>query len=156
MAGPDGALWFTEYTGGKIGRITTAGSITEYPVTPVTGEPASGPLGITNGPDGALWFVDHVGRAIGRITTSGVITEFANNFPGRANGMSIVTGPDGAIYFGIGYAELGRITTKGTMQTFGIPSFVKTGSELSKLIIGPDGNIWYADGNGNSIGKFVF
>ena len=30
-AGPDGALWFTE-PGVKIGRITTAGVITEYPV----------------------------------------------------------------------------------------------------------------------------
>jgi virginiamycin B lyase len=156
VVGPDGALWFTEYSGGKIGRITTAGSITEYPVTPVTGEPASQPLGITNGPDGALWFIDYGGRAIGRITTAGAITEFANIFVGRANGMSIVTGPDGAIYFGIGYAELGRITPKGTMQTFRIPSFVQTGSELSKLIIGPDGNIWYADANGNSIGKIVF
>ena len=28
--GPDGALWFTE-AGGKIGRITTAGKITEFP-----------------------------------------------------------------------------------------------------------------------------
>ena len=27
-AGPDGNLWFTEGTGNKIGRITTAGTIT--------------------------------------------------------------------------------------------------------------------------------
>lgn len=156
VAGPDGALWFTEYGGGKIGRITTAGIITEYPVTPLPGQTVSKPLGITNGPDGALWFIDYGGFAIGRITTAGAITEFPNIFPGHANGMSIVTGPDGAIYFGIGYAVLGRITTKGTMQTFKIPSFVQTGSEFSKLIIGPDGNIWYADANGNSIGKIVF
>ncbi len=156
VAGPDGALWFTEYSGGKIGRITTAGSITEYPVTPLPGQSVSEPLGITNGPDGALWFIDYGGLAIGRITTTGAITEFPNSFPGRANGMSIVTGPDGAIYFGIGYAELGRITPKGTMQTFRIPSFVQTGSEFSKLTIGPDGNIWYADTNGNSIGRIVF
>ena len=30
--GPDGALWFTEYLAGKIGRINVAGAITEYPV----------------------------------------------------------------------------------------------------------------------------
>ena len=29
-AGPDGALWFTESGSNKIGRITTAGVITEY------------------------------------------------------------------------------------------------------------------------------
>jgi len=156
VAGPDGALWFTEYGGGKIGRITTAGSITEYPVTPLPGQRVSEPAGITNGPDGALWFIDFGGVAIGRITTAGVITEFPNIFPGHANGLSIVTGPDGAIYFGIGYAELGRITTKGTMQTFKIPSFTKSGSEFSTLRIGPDGNLWYANANGNSIGRIVF
>jgi streptogramin lyase len=42
------------------------------------------------------------------------------------------------------------------MQTFRIPTFVQTGSEFSTLRIGPDGNIWYADANGNSIGKIVF
>src|SRR5437762_12516146 len=30
-AGPDGALWFGEGNGNNIGRITTAGNITEYP-----------------------------------------------------------------------------------------------------------------------------
>jgi hypothetical protein len=28
--GPDGALWFNEYSGNKIGRITTAGVVTEF------------------------------------------------------------------------------------------------------------------------------
>ena len=48
-AGPDGALWFPE--GGanpRIGRITTAGAVTEFPIT-------NSPGGITAGPDGALW-----------------------------------------------------------------------------------------------------
>jgi virginiamycin B lyase len=31
-AGPDGALWFTEFTVSKIGRITTAGVVTEYSI----------------------------------------------------------------------------------------------------------------------------
>jgi|ERR1035438_2646361 streptogramin lyase len=31
-AGPDGALWFTEAYGNKIGRITAAGAIVEYPL----------------------------------------------------------------------------------------------------------------------------
>jgi hypothetical protein len=30
--GPDGALWFTELLGKKIGRITTAGVIAEFPL----------------------------------------------------------------------------------------------------------------------------
>jgi hypothetical protein len=50
-AGPDGALWFTEWDAGRIGRITTTGVITEYPVPA-----AYHGGGITVGPDGALWF----------------------------------------------------------------------------------------------------
>ncbi len=47
--GQDGALWFTENSGNKIERITTAGVITEFPV-PTS---SSGPRGIVAGPDGA-------------------------------------------------------------------------------------------------------
>src|SRR5262245_4523867 len=50
--GPHGALWFTEFAGQKIGRITTGGAITEFSVPP------SFPIGITTGPDGALWFTE--------------------------------------------------------------------------------------------------
>src|SRR5947207_1919394 len=52
--GPDGALWFTEFPGNKIGRIATTGSITEYPIP----TPSSGANGIVAGPDGALWFTE--------------------------------------------------------------------------------------------------
>ena len=72
-AGPDGALWFTEYNTNKIGRISTGGAITEYSVPTV----ASCPYSITAGPDGALWFTEFHANKIGRITTAGAISEFA-------------------------------------------------------------------------------
>jgi len=65
VAGPDGALWFAESSGNNIGRITTSGAITEYPVPTVAG----GLGGITAGPDGALWFIEEGSGKIGRITT---------------------------------------------------------------------------------------
>ncbi len=52
-AGPDGNLWFTEYAGSAIGRITPDGTITEYPL-PTFG----GPEGIAAGPDGNMWFTE--------------------------------------------------------------------------------------------------
>ena len=67
VAGPDGALWFTRYSSdtGNIGRITTSGSFTGYPV------PGAYFLdGIAVGPDGALWFTDQDVNTIGRITTT--------------------------------------------------------------------------------------
>src|SRR5579864_5791644 len=66
-AGPDGALWFTEIYGDRIGRITTAGVITEYLVPTAH----SLPWGIAAGPDGALWFTEnnvYRGNKVGRIT----------------------------------------------------------------------------------------
>src|SRR5262249_29864406 len=89
-AGPDGALWFSEFTGNRIGRITTGGTVTEF-VIPTA---ASGPQGITTGPDGALWFAEAVVNKIGRITTAGTITEFTVPTAG-GRPFSIVSGPDG-------------------------------------------------------------
>ena len=65
-------LWFTE-GGGKIGRITTAGYITEYPVL----TSGSNPLGITVGPDGKLWFTENATNKIGNVTTCGAFTEYS-------------------------------------------------------------------------------
>jgi len=56
-AGPDGALWFTKDRG--IGRITTAGVITEYPTV------NTAPTQITAGPDGELWFTELAPYGIG-------------------------------------------------------------------------------------------
>ena len=41
-AGPDGALWFTEYSINKIGRITTAGVISEFHGNNIARAPACG------------------------------------------------------------------------------------------------------------------
>src|SRR5215470_3620690 len=62
-AGSDGALWFTERFANKIGRIDTAGNITEFAVPTVS----SFPQGITAGPDNALWFTETYPGKIGRI-----------------------------------------------------------------------------------------
>jgi streptogramin lyase len=92
-AGPDGNVWFTERLGDKIGKITTAGVITEYPLAA-----GSNPYGITTGPDGNLWFTEGGGNKIGRITPAGVITEYTiptpSSFPG-----GITAGPDGNLWF---------------------------------------------------------
>ena len=48
----------------SIGRITTAGVVTNYTDPSITGAD-----GITAGPDGALWFTDPFNEIIGRVTT---------------------------------------------------------------------------------------
>jgi virginiamycin B lyase len=93
-AGPDGALWFTIPYGNKIGRITTAGAVTEYSLP--TNQ--SGPAGITAGPNGALWFTESCGNKIGTITTGGAITEYSAGLSGGGP-SSITLGPDGNLWF---------------------------------------------------------
>jgi streptogramin lyase len=65
--GSDGALWFTEEAGDKIGRITTSGQITE-----ITLPSGATPQSIASGPDGNIWFTEagngsSVAPAIGEV-----------------------------------------------------------------------------------------
>jgi len=105
-SGPDGALWFINGPGGKVGRITTGGVITQFDV------PASlyGGGSITGGPDGALWYT--ATNKIGRITTSGAVTEIAT--PSSYNSGKITAGPDGNIWFLEPQAnKVGRVNLSG-------------------------------------------
>lgn len=140
IAGPDGALWFTEQAASKIGRITTAGVITEYP-TPTVGQPT----GITSGPDGNLWFVEQAANNIGRITTAGVVTEFPIPTP-TAQCVGITAGPDGALWFTENTTnKIGRITTGGVITEFPIPT---SGAHPSGIVTGSDGALWFSEYGG--------
>jgi virginiamycin B lyase len=68
-AGPDGNVWCTENAANKIGQITSTGSITEFPILPVSSH--ANPWGITEGPDGNLWFAESGANKIGRIMPDG-------------------------------------------------------------------------------------
>jgi streptogramin lyase len=166
--GPDGALWFVGVPG-EIGRITTAGLVTEFPVPDVPPPPGSPPgtpatpatfTSITAGPDGALWFMGVPGE-IGRITTSGVVTEFPVPAlaappdsvapPPTVNG--IVAGPDGALWFAGVPGEIGRITTSGVVTEFPVPDAQPPAGSPAPLpgtvvtptsiTMGPDGALWF-------------
>lgn len=140
-AGPDGSLWFVE--SGGIGRITTAGRITEFPISS-TGSTSR----ITVGPDGALWFTETVLRAtktiagkIGRISTSGDVTEFPIPDIGDSYYVNAITaGPDGALWFT--YTPSGRvaqITTAGKVTLFSFPS------AAGDIIKGSDDALWFTE-----------
>src|ERR1700681_1487861 len=123
--GPDGNLWFTEFTGDRIGRITPHGVVTEFSAGMT---PFSNAVGITAGPDGNLWFTENAGFStntgrIGRITPAGVITEVSAGVPSGAVPVSIAAGSDGNLWFTDSTApRVGRITPAGavTMFTAGI------------------------------------
>jgi virginiamycin B lyase len=139
-AGPDGALWFTEFAGNQIGRITTAGEITEFPLPAVNSEPS----GITSGPDGALWFTEVGGSKIGRITTAGSITEYSTP-TSNSRPYGITAGPDAALWFTESRvnSQIGRITTSGAVTEFTGTDLTVSASE-NNIVVGPDNNLWFA------------
>jgi streptogramin lyase len=143
-AGPDGALWFD--AGNQIGRITTAGVITDLFPVPT----ASAYLSITVGSDGALWFTEFQGNKIGKITTAGAVTEFpiptSNSSP-----QGIAAGPDGALWFTeSGSNKIGRITTAGVITEFSTPTSF---SGPTGIAAGPDGAMWFTEHSVSKIGR---
>jgi streptogramin lyase len=149
-AGPDGNLWFTEETGSRVGRITPAGTVTEFSqgITP-----NSAPLGITAGPDGNLWFTEANGNRVGRITPSGTITEFSAGITGSEL-LGITAGPDGNLWFTEeGGDRIGRITPAGTVTEFS--QGITPGSAPEDITAGPDGNLWFTEANGLRVGRIT-
>src|SRR5207244_1235588 len=72
-AGPDGNLWFTEFNGNQIGRISPSGTVTEFSLPTGLGEPTA----IAAGPDGNLWFTEFEQNQVGLITPAGQVEEFS-------------------------------------------------------------------------------
>ena len=148
VAGPDGALWFTERSANKIGRISVAGVVTEYTVPTASSQPQS----INTGPDGALWFTELSGDKIGRITTAGVITEYAVPTAGAVPDV-ITTGPDGALWFTeFNKGKIGRVTTAGVFTEYAT-SAVNT--QPTDITAGPDGALWFTNANTGTIGRIT-
>ena len=131
-SGADGNLWFTDYIGNQIVKITPAGVLTRYPIPTFFSLPSS----ITTGSDGNVWFAEVNGNKIGRITPAGVITEFVVPTPGAGLYGGITAGSDGNVWFAEGNnGKLGRITPAGVITEF-------SGIGAYELASGPDGNLW--------------
>jgi streptogramin lyase len=143
-AGPDGNVWFAESAGsGGIGRITLAGTITEF-TAGISGQAE----GIALGPDGDLWFTEPSQEKIGRITPSGTVTEFSVPSGGlftSAKPAWIAAGHDGNLWFTISssHGGIGRITPTGTITEF--TTGLTSGSKPQGIAAGPDGNLWFTE-----------
>jgi streptogramin lyase len=147
--GPDGNLWFTEQSSNDIGRITTAGVITEFPISA-----NATPWGIVQGPDGNLWFTDSssTASAIGRITPAGVITLFSTGLTAASQPEGITVGPDGNLWFTeFASSKIGRISTSGVITEYPVTA----GSGPVSIVTGPGGNLWFTEETGDRIGEMT-
>jgi streptogramin lyase len=132
-SGPDGNLWFTENANpGRIGRVTTAGLVTEY-TTGLTSN--SGPQDITLGGDGRVYFTESQLTAVGAITTGGTITEYSSGLTAASIPWGITPGADGGVWFteSANPGRVGELTvppaaTTGVASNIGASSATLAGS----------------------------
>src|ERR1700733_8344692 len=92
VAGPDGALWFTEPSVNQIGRITTSGDMSEFSLP----SSATFPDSITSA-GGELWFVYEISgdqsESVGKISTSGAVTLYPSELA-----FYLAAGPNGTLW----------------------------------------------------------
>jgi virginiamycin B lyase len=146
VLGPDRALWFED--AGKLGRITTAGQITEYPAP---GIDSFGPdLGVD--PAGSIWYVNVLSGTLERFdVATGKITEFAYPFTA---GLPTASSWTDIHWFAVG-SRLFWLDSDGSLNQFPIIGST-SGFDGGGYVSGPDGNVWYStDPHGLSVGNIV-
>jgi virginiamycin B lyase len=151
IGGPDGAIWFYETLGEKIGMISEGGSFAEYPLP--NNDSQAAPDQITQGGPDFLWF--QAGNGIYKITTKGVITL---EMPGpRVYYQGIALGPDGNVWAAtnvdLGQDYIIRFSTKNkTYTTFPTPT---SNANPTCMTVGPDGNMWFLESDINHVAKIT-
>lgn len=149
VSGTDGRLWFAETLTGEIGAVTTNGVISEYTV----GTTGSLPVGMTLDPNrNGVWYTLYGANAIGLIGPTGTVLNLYTIPTANSQPISIVAGPDGALWFAeYGAAKIGRVTTSGQFTEFPLAA----GAQPNAITAGPDGNLWFVEFGPNKIGRIT-
>ena len=156
VVGTDGALWFSE--GQQIGRITTAGVVTQFLVDN-SGFHSAGPL--VFGPSNVMYFsATYPGPGpIWSMTTGGAVNQ-ASLIPAGASFYPVLgTGPGGTMWGQgsvndpFGFAAGGGVASVGfsgawTLYLAAAPTPFGSTVGISRGAFGPDGNLWFVNGQG--------
>jgi streptogramin lyase len=114
------------------------------------------PTALTAGSDGQLWIADDVDQdygesAVARVSTSAKLTRTYYYYNSASPAFEgIAQGSDGA-YWLTDWADgvIVRLSTHGKMKKYA----VKGNSDLSDIVAGPDGALWFAQGD--SVGRIT-
>ena len=145
---PDGTVWFTAQSAGKLGRLD-----------PRTGKsdllalgPGAAPHGVIVGPDGAAWVTEGGQNAIARVDPA---TRAVKLFPlpkqrRDANLNTATFNRQGLLWFTGQSGIYGRLDPKsGTMDVFDAPR----GAGPYGIAATPDGQVFFASLAGNYLGQ---
>jgi streptogramin lyase len=166
VAGPDGALWFNEQNGFAVGRITTTGAVTEFPVPRASySANGDGPTTIVSS-GGNLWTLANVGSTIDVISTVGTVTQLYANLnqsatnlaPDSAGGVwatSLAGAGGGSVSGGLFRVD----PPTGAVRNYRNPEFIGQFQPVP-IVAGPNRTVWFADGGAairevNNAGKIT-
>jgi virginiamycin B lyase len=162
ITGSDRNLWFAE--SGKIGRISTTGSLSEFTLT--SGRSAKS---LAFGPSGNLWFTEPASGRVGEMTPAGRLVHDEYLLPGNTGygtpinrPQSVVSAPDGHLWItqtvfsrqllrtvGSKIDRIDGVNADGTLALtqFSLPSgnTKSTTPALDALVVGLDGALWFTD-----------
>lgn len=158
----DGAVWFTDPQGGRIGRIFPGSYKVDYFSVPTV---RSGPAGIAATRDGSIWFTEHAADQIAIFVAPGAdrptlgshgFKEFS--LPSGGGPAGIVAAADGSLWFAensgnrIGRIMLASNSDEATITEYPLPV---PHSHPNSLAVGGDGNIYFTELAASRIGKIT-
>src|SRR6266699_3683953 len=145
---PDGAVWFTAQSAGKLGRLDPRTGKSDL----IALGPAAAPHGVIVGPDGAAWITEGGQNAIARIDPA---TRAVKLFPlpkerRDANLNTASFDRQGVLWFTGQNGIYGRLDPKtGRMAVFDAPR----GAGPYGITTTPDGQVFFASLAGNYLGQ---
>jgi virginiamycin B lyase len=181
LKGPDGNVWFTDYSNSRIGRITPLGHVTFFNLGS-----EGWPVSMALGSDGAFWFPENVAGKIGRLTTAGQLTTYS----AATEPDDIVSGPDGNLWYNASNGSIYKLTTTGkstrvrsvyemghlwaanhnlwfwTASGYQLEEMSPTGRIVAKYSVpstcipfsitsGPEDSIWYVDAGDDCVARMT-
>ena len=139
-------MWFAENGASKIGRITTSGIVSEFPIGALT------PFWIVTGSDGNLWFTTTFKQiTLGKLTVSGAETSYGG--PVSSDLCGLAAGSDGAQWGSYrGGATALRVDTAENITN---PAPGALGLLCGDIASGPDGALWITAPDGSGRGGAI-
>lgn len=153
-----GMLWFTEVNSAKIGRLDpTTGAITTWHVPSLPGAAQTFPYSLTVAGDDTIWFGEIGGGAIGRLDpTTGAIRLYPLPSP-DVQVFSTAADSQGRVWFTeLQQGKLGMVDSKtGSVVERPIPQTLGRAAGLYDVVVGQDGNVWFACASINAIVRYT-
>lgn len=164
VRGPGGDLWFgynllvdDNHFQDFIGRVTTSGKITLFPVSSVGPYPVS-IWSLAPGADGNLWFTEGLAsdNTLGRMSPNGAVTRFP---VGGLQYVDVANGPNGSLIVTGENSnfqnQVMRLSTSGKLTPYTIPASIS--DDFYVYAGSASGSLWFAsfDKKGFKLGRIT-